>query len=137
MREQRQIPEPGDAAVHEKGSNPLHLIRRKAISFANLKTSVPGLPFGQDSFLRSHRFSFLRMFKPLPLIVKCEREMASSRGNSVAPALEEGAGRARDRPQLRIGPLPRCLQTLVIPLTGEDRKIPALADSDAEAAQHP
>jgi hypothetical protein len=32
------------------------LSRRKAVSFANLKTFVPGLPFGRDFFLRRHRF---------------------------------------------------------------------------------
>ena len=45
-REQSQISEPGDTAIREKASNPLHLSRRKAVSFVNLKAFVPGLPPG-------------------------------------------------------------------------------------------
>jgi hypothetical protein len=45
-REESQISEPGDATIREKVPNPFHLIRREAVSFANLKTFVPGLPFG-------------------------------------------------------------------------------------------
>jgi hypothetical protein len=69
-REQRQISEPRDATIRENASNPLHLIRRKTVSFADRKTFVPGLPFGQDSFLRGHRFSFLPMVQAAPLILK-------------------------------------------------------------------
>ena len=43
-------------AIREKASNLLHLSRRKAVSFANLKTFVPDLPLGCDSLLRRHRF---------------------------------------------------------------------------------
>jgi len=42
--------------IREKASNPLHLSRRKAVSFAKLKTFVPGLPLGHDFSLRRHRF---------------------------------------------------------------------------------
>ena len=49
----------GSFAAYDDVSNPFHLIRRKAVSFANLKTFVPDLPFDRDLFLRSHRFLFL------------------------------------------------------------------------------
>jgi hypothetical protein len=49
-REESQISEPGDATIREKAPNPFHLIRREAISFANLKTFVPGPPFGRSLF---------------------------------------------------------------------------------------
>ena len=39
-REESQISEPGDATIREKAPNPFHLIRREAVSFANLKTFV-------------------------------------------------------------------------------------------------
>jgi hypothetical protein len=48
-REQSQISEPGDTTIREKPANPLHLSRRKGVSFANLKTFVPDLPLGCDS----------------------------------------------------------------------------------------
>jgi hypothetical protein len=54
-REESQISEPGDAMIPEKASNPFHLIRREAVSFANLKTLVPGLPFACPLFC--HGFS--------------------------------------------------------------------------------
>jgi hypothetical protein len=34
-------------AIREKTSNLLYLSRRKGVSFANLKTFVPGWPFGR------------------------------------------------------------------------------------------
>jgi hypothetical protein len=35
-REESQISEPGGATIREKAPNPFHLIRREAVSFANL-----------------------------------------------------------------------------------------------------
>jgi hypothetical protein len=49
-REQGEISEPGDAPSRKKAANPFHLIRRKAVSFANLKTFVPRPPFGRALF---------------------------------------------------------------------------------------
>src|SRR3974377_2067954 len=57
-REEGQISEPGDATVRKKAANPFHLIRGKAISFADLKTFVPGLPF--THLLFGHGFSLRR-----------------------------------------------------------------------------
>ena len=54
-REESQISESGDATIREKAPNPFHLIRREAVSFANLKTFVPGLPFACALF--GHGFS--------------------------------------------------------------------------------
>src|SRR5260370_18506264 len=55
-REESQISEPEDTTIREKAANPLHLSRRKAVSFPNLKTFVPDLRLGRDFFLRPHRF---------------------------------------------------------------------------------
>src|ERR1700730_15237584 len=49
-RKESQISEPGDATMREKAPNPFHLSRRKAVSFANLKTFVPGSPFARSLF---------------------------------------------------------------------------------------
>jgi hypothetical protein len=49
-REERQISQPGGTAIREKASNLLHLSRRKGVSFANLKTFVPGWSFGPRPF---------------------------------------------------------------------------------------
>jgi hypothetical protein len=61
-REERQISEPGDATICETAPNPFHLIRREAVSFANLKTFVPDLPFACSLFghgaFHSDRFGF-------------------------------------------------------------------------------
>ena len=54
-REESQISEPGDATIREKAPNPFYLIRREAVSFANLKTFVPDSPFGRSLF--RHSFS--------------------------------------------------------------------------------
>jgi len=58
-REESQISEPGDATIREKAPNPFHLIRREAVSFANLKTFVPDSPFGRSLF--GHAFSLQRL----------------------------------------------------------------------------
>src|SRR5260370_39208736 len=58
-REESQISEPGDATIREKAPNPFHLIRREAVSFANLKTFVPYSPFGRSLF--GHGFSLRRL----------------------------------------------------------------------------
>jgi hypothetical protein len=58
-REESQISEPGDATMREKAPNPFHLIRREAVSFTNLKTFVPGSPFGRSLF--DHGFSLRRL----------------------------------------------------------------------------
>jgi hypothetical protein len=47
-REQCQIPQPSDTTIGKKTSNPLHLIRCEAISFASLKTFVPDSVLGCD-----------------------------------------------------------------------------------------
>jgi hypothetical protein len=39
-----------DKAHRTGGHPPFHLIRREAVSFANLKTFVPGSPFGYATF---------------------------------------------------------------------------------------
>jgi hypothetical protein len=49
-RKERQISEPGDATIREKVPNPFHLSRREAVSFANLETFVPDLPFACSLF---------------------------------------------------------------------------------------
>jgi hypothetical protein len=49
-RKESQISEPADATIRKKPADLLHLIRREAVSFANLKTFVPGLSFA-DSLL--------------------------------------------------------------------------------------
>ena len=54
-RKESQISEPGDATIREKAPNPFHLFRREAVSFANLKTFVPGLSFA-DSLLDQGAF---------------------------------------------------------------------------------
>ena len=48
-RKESQIPEPAHATIRKKPADLLHLTRREAVSFANLKTFVPGLSFA-DSF---------------------------------------------------------------------------------------
>ena len=53
-REESQISEPRDATIREKAPNPFHLMRREAVSFANLKTFVPYSSF--DSALASSLF---------------------------------------------------------------------------------
>ena len=58
-REESQISEPGDATIRETAPNPFHLIRREAVSFANLETFVPYSPFGRSLF--GHGFSFRRL----------------------------------------------------------------------------
>jgi hypothetical protein len=58
-REESQISEPTDATIRDKAPNPFNLIRREAVSFANLKTLVPYSPFGRSLF--DHGFS-LRPF---------------------------------------------------------------------------
>jgi hypothetical protein len=83
--EESQVSEPGDIPIRENASNPLHLSGREAVSFANLKTFVPDLPFGRDLFLRRHRFSFPCMVYVAPalrgesLVPRCEHVLASSR----------------------------------------------------------
>jgi hypothetical protein len=62
-REKSQISEPRDATIREKAPNPFHLIRREAVSFANLKTFVPGSPFGRSLF--GHGFSLRVLFLPI------------------------------------------------------------------------
>ena len=58
-REKSQISEPRDATIREKAPNPFHLIRREAVSFANLKTFVPCSLFGRSLF--GHAFSLRRL----------------------------------------------------------------------------
>src|SRR5882757_9375771 len=58
-REESQISEPGNATIREKAPNPFHLIRREAVSFANLKTFVPDLSFACTLF--GHGFSLRRL----------------------------------------------------------------------------
>jgi len=58
-RKESQISEPADATIRKKPANPFHLIRREAVSFANLKTFVPGSPFGRSLF--GHGFSLRRL----------------------------------------------------------------------------
>ena len=53
-RKESQISEPADATIRKKPADLLHLIRREAVSFANLKTFVPDLSFA-DSFF-GHNF---------------------------------------------------------------------------------
>ena len=52
-----------DATIREKAPNPFHLIRREAVSFANLKTFVPCSPFGRSLFC--HGFSLRRLVSAL------------------------------------------------------------------------
>jgi hypothetical protein len=70
------------------------LSRCEAISFANLKTFVPSLPFDRDLFLRSHRFIPFPCFPPLltwwnwlPFQEHCEHILASSSVSQGAAAL--------------------------------------------------
>src|SRR5579864_6397690 len=73
--------------IPENASNLFHLSRLEAVSFANLKAFVPGLPFCRDFFLQRHRFH------PFPIFFRrsytwwnwlvfedhCEHRLASSR----------------------------------------------------------
>src|SRR5580704_6434639 len=58
-REESQISELRDAMIREKAPNTFHLSRREAVSFANLKTFVPDLPFARSLF--GHGFSLRRL----------------------------------------------------------------------------
>jgi hypothetical protein len=58
-RKESQISEPADATIRKKPADPFHLIRREAVSFANLKTFVPCSPFGRPLF--GHAFSLRRL----------------------------------------------------------------------------
>ncbi len=49
-RKEGQISEPADATIRKKPADLLHLIRCEAVSFANLKTFVPGLSFVDSLF---------------------------------------------------------------------------------------
>ena len=72
-REKSQISEPGDAKIREKAPNPFHLIRREAVSFANLKTFVPDSPFGRPLFCHIAFFA--------PTINRCWSREASRRSD--------------------------------------------------------
>jgi hypothetical protein len=84
-REESQISEPGDATICETTPNPFHLIRREAVSFANLKTFVPCSPFGRSLF--GHGFSFRRLVLPIARDIEADLNV----GFTIARIIWQGA----------------------------------------------
>jgi len=80
-REEGQISEPGGTAIREKASNLLHLSRRKAVSFANLKTFVPfyllhkGTPTAPAAEGRSNKRAISRSSRPNVCFAAAHRSM--------------------------------------------------------------
>jgi hypothetical protein len=85
---------PGGTPRFEHTSNPFHLSRCEAISFANLKTFVPSLPFDRDFFFGAIDSFHFRVFGRsytwwnwLAFQEHCEHVLASSSVSHGAAAL--------------------------------------------------
>src|SRR5260370_8275824 len=109
--------EPGDTTICQNASNSLHLSRREGISFANLNTFVPRLPFDRRPIYERGRKAMADHVRGY-VLPRPNRESfgAISRGGLILAPLQGRFvvrfGRAAWRREKALSAAPRCARMI-------------------------